>query len=257
MSFQIKNTSKRIETFQQGDQIVLELTFIDEDTQKPTDWSNVTEVQTAHPTIQENGFLIKKRTDTPAVKEISRYKTIADVSGTLNTKYLILHDDVGSVAFWSDNGDSGSAEPSHGADRSVEITTFADNDNADTIATKLAAAVDGDAKFSAIVDPQNSDQVVITSSVAGDRTDGDAGTFGFTFSIDTQGADEIDGGVETPANGDLKITIPPSETIDLKVQPRTTLDVIIDFPSPVGRTTFEIEDAYEITSRDYDLPAPA
>ena len=172
-------------------------------------------------------------------------------------KFIILFDDAGSVAFFSDNNNSGSAEPNHGADRSVRITTINDNDNVNTISSKFAVAINSDAKFSAAIDPDNLNQFTVTDLNPGVRTNGNAGDSGFTFSVDQEGSNFIDGGVEIPQYGDMTITIKPDQSIDLQVDSRTTMDVIIDFPQPKGRTTFEIEDAYEITSRDYDLPAPA
>ena len=42
------------------------------------------------------------------------------------------------------------------------------------------------------------------------------------------------------------------------VNPSDDMDVTVDFAAAQGgRTTFQIDDAYEITTRDYDLPIPA
>src|SRR3972149_3680883 len=80
-------------------------------------------------------------------KSLAQRQTItcvADVGGSLNGAYFILKDEAGAVAFWFDHGDGGAPEPLHGADRSVEITTVADNDIADDVALKVSAAIDAD-----------------------------------------------------------------------------------------------------------------
>lgn len=118
------------------------------------------------------------------VAEVTSITTVADVAASLDGKYFILYDDVGSVAFWFDVDNNGTAEPSHGATRSVEITTVVTGDSAATVATAVQGAVDADAKFSASV---NSATVTVTASATGYRTDGTANTSGFTVSVTTQG----------------------------------------------------------------------
>ena len=77
-----------------------------------------------------------------------------DGAGTLHEKYFILYeggdesDD--SVAFWYDVG-TGGVEPSHGADRSVEITTVSASDSANTVASATSTAVNADSAFSTSV----------------------------------------------------------------------------------------------------------
>lgn len=126
--------------------------------------------------------------DVEAAKEVTRIKTL-DATGVDGT-YVLLHDSAGSVAFWFDVDDSGTLEPAHGADRSVEVTTVATGDSAATVAAKLAAVIAGDAAYdSATI--ENIDEIVATDAVAEDRTDATAGTSGFTVTVDTQGVTEV------------------------------------------------------------------
>src|SRR5690606_36550958 len=99
--------------------------------------------------------------------------------------------------------DSGTAEPAHGADRSVEITTNVTDDDADTVATKIAAAIDGDAGFAAPAPAAN--VIEVTNAVAGDVTDATAETSGFTMTVTTQGED-ADSGLDTDYEATLAIT---------------------------------------------------
>jgi len=125
---------------------------------------------------------------TPAVAEVTSITTVADTAGSLDGVYFILHDDAGSVAFWIDVDNSGTVEPAHGANRSVEITSINTNDDEFSVAQKVAAAIDGDSNFSA---SETSNVVTATAALGGARTDASAETSGFVVSVSTQGADAI------------------------------------------------------------------
>lgn len=105
------------------------------------------------------------------------FTAVADVSDSLDGTYFILSDTDGTVAFWIDTDNSGTAEPSHGADRAVEITTIATDDSAGTVATKVAAAVNGDSKFTSSAD---STTVTVTHVDIEPLDVGTAGDSGFT-----------------------------------------------------------------------------
>ena len=144
--------------------------------------------------------------------------TVADSSGSLDGTFITLSESAGSVSFWSDNGDSGTTIPAgaSAADRAVEITTFADDDSASTIATKLAAAIDADGSFSAsAVD----DVVTVTASAVGDFADWADGDMGFSFSQAQEGG-SIDLGL---LDGDVEVSF-EEETFEVMAhQTGTTL----------------------------------
>ncbi len=77
--------------------------------------------------------------------------TVADVAGSLDQKYFVLADEVGTVGFWIDVDNGGGSAPAGAlaAARQVEITTVATGDSAATVATKVAAAISADSKFTA------------------------------------------------------------------------------------------------------------
>ena len=120
-----------------------------------------------------------------AINEIADITTVADVTSSLDGKYFTLYDSDESVSFWIDVDNNGTAEPSHGSDRSVEITTIVEDDDADTVASKIQAVINGDADFSATV---STNVITVTDVATGSRTDGSAGTSGFTVNTTAQGA---------------------------------------------------------------------
>jgi len=134
-------------------------------------------------------YVFDSNPDIPGVAEVTKVTCVADVAGSLDGTYFIMSDDAGTVAFWFDHGDSGTPEPAHGADRAVEITTVTADDDADTVAGFVQAAIDADSKFGATV---SGPDVTVTDASTGDRTDAVAGTSGFTMLVTTQGVDEVD-----------------------------------------------------------------
>lgn len=125
---------------------------------------------------------------TPAIAEEVSITTVADTAGSLDAKYFVLYDSVGSVAFWIDIDNSGSVEPVHGAARSVEVTTINTNDDEFNVANKLQVAINDDSEFSASV---NSNVVTVVYAVGGDVTDANAGDSGFVVAVGVQGVDAI------------------------------------------------------------------
>lgn len=131
------------------------------------------------------------------VAEVTEIECVADASDSLNQTSFLLHDDVGSVAFWFDTDDSGSTIPTdaNAADRAVEITTVNTDDDAETVASKVAVAINADSKFSAVVDSEDATKVIVTASTVGEKTDATDGeddeATGFTFTVLTQGIDSV------------------------------------------------------------------
>ena len=125
--------------------------------------------------------------DVEGVAQVTRVTTID--STTLDGKYFILHDAGGSVAVWYDIDNSGTAEPVHGAIRSIEVSTVVTGDTADQVAVKTAAAIAADAGFSATV--QSGNQVVVVDASTGARGTPTVGSSGFTVVLEEAGVAEI------------------------------------------------------------------
>jgi len=125
--------------------------------------------------------------DPTSVKEVSTITTIADVADSLDGTYFVIYDDVGSVGVWFDVDNSGTTIPSGASacDRAIEITTVNTNDSANTVATKVAAALDADSKFVAVA---ATNVATVTDANYGARTDITAGDTGFSVAVTTQGA---------------------------------------------------------------------
>jgi len=125
-----------------------------------------------------------------SVKEITSIITVADVAGSLDGTYFVLQDDAGSVAFWIDVDDSGTAEPAHGADRPVEITTVTTGMSAADVGTAVYNAIIGDSKFEAGSDDL-AGNLLVQSSTYGVKTDGVDGDTGFTITESVPGVDSV------------------------------------------------------------------
>lgn len=106
----------------------------------------------------------------------------ADVS--LDGKYFIVYDDVGSVAVWFDVGNNGTPEPFHGADRSIRCGLINYGDSAATVAAAIATTVNPDTKFNATA---LSNVVTITTTFNANTTNASIGTSGFSVIV-TDGA---------------------------------------------------------------------
>lgn len=98
-----------------------------------------------------NSIQVKIEEASNSVQHAGTITTVADSGGSLDQKYFILADEVGTVGFWIDVDDGGGSAPAGAlaAARQVEITTIATGDSANDVATKVAAAIEADSKFSA------------------------------------------------------------------------------------------------------------
>lgn len=137
---------------------------------------------------------------TAAQPEISSVTTIADVVGTncvhtvttvgagaLNGTYFILPDINGTVAFWYDVNNAGTPEPTHGASRSIKISTVLNTDNANAVASKTTSYIDNDNQYSATV---LNNVITVTNSARKLLAAGNAGTSGFTVVRTVAGSDD-------------------------------------------------------------------
>ena len=108
------------------------------------------------------------------------------VDSSLDGKYFTLQDGAGSVAFWIDVDNDGTAAPVHGADRAVEITTISTGDVIGTVGTAVYTAVVADSKFEAGSDDL-AGNLTIQNAEFGPRAAASAGTSGFTVGENTAG----------------------------------------------------------------------
>lgn len=129
------------------------------------------------------------------VAEVTRITVPSSMVGAdLHQKGFLIHDEVGSVDVWFDVDNAGGTEPTNlnaaGA-RAIEVSTVSAADDASEIAAALAAALDADAKFLAVVDPQDPESVLVTASLVGLRTDASDGltteASGLEIEVETQG----------------------------------------------------------------------
>ena len=120
--------------------------------------------------------------------KVEKLDCVADVSGSLDGTDFTLYDADGSVGVWIDIDDSGTTIPAQAsnADRAIEVTGISTDDSAEDVATAIAAALDGDSKFTAVA---SGDDVVITHEDSGTLTDAADGTpaTGFSFSVEGEG----------------------------------------------------------------------
>ncbi len=87
-----------------------------------------------------NGFEVFNQT-----KDRQRVKCAADVGESLDETFITLFDETGTVAYWFAIDDNpGAQEPSHGADRSVKVSTVSLDDDVTTVRNKLKAQVELD-----------------------------------------------------------------------------------------------------------------
>lgn len=112
--------------------------------------------------------------------EITSITTVADVAGSLDGDYFLLHDSGGSVGVWFDVDDNGTVIPAGAAaaTRAIEITTVVTGDSANTVATKVAAILNADAQYTATA---TTNVITVTDVATGLRDIPLAATSGFTI----------------------------------------------------------------------------
>ena len=126
--------------------------------------------------------------------ETGTVTTVADVSDSLNLKYLTLDGNSGTWTIWIDVDDSGSVEPAHGMTNSAEIISIVTDDTAASVALAIFTDLSADTAFledftvtyDALTDD---DFLTITDNFTGTRTNlADTGTTGFTVATTQEGA---------------------------------------------------------------------
>lgn len=141
------------------------------------------------------GDLQRLRLNSEGKLETSTVQTVADTSASLDGTYFTLEGNSGTWAPWIDVDNSGTAEPAHGADSSVEITSIATDGTAAENAAAIYADLIANSAFMADFDvayDAATDLITITDKHTGTRTDiadgaGGAAT-GFTLATTQQGA---------------------------------------------------------------------
>jgi hypothetical protein len=137
------------------------------------------------------------------LQEITRIIATRDEFSSLDGKYFVLYDDVGSVAFWIDVDDSGTTIPAgaSGANRAIEITTIVENDDPNAVASKIQAVIDADSKFSAVV---SDNRITVTDATIGPRSDAEEQDSTFTIDVLQQGRDTDATGLVDISNTAIK-----------------------------------------------------
>jgi hypothetical protein len=126
--------------------------------------------------------------------EVTTITAVADDSDSLDGTSFLLSDQAGTVGFWIDTDNSGTTIPTgaNAADRAVEITTIATDDDDETVATKVAAAINADSEFSASADGAVVTVTAADGGAVADAEDAAGGeATGFTFAVATQGVDPV------------------------------------------------------------------
>jgi len=104
-------------------------------------------------------------------------------NNSIDGKYFLLNDQDGSVAVWYDVDDNGTAEPFHGADRSIKVAGVTSGMSAINVASATVQAINFDASFSASNVLGTSNIITIVAANNGNLVNAAAGTSGFSVTI--------------------------------------------------------------------------
>lgn len=121
--------------------------------------------------------------DVPAIAEVTSVVCVADVAGSLNSKYFLLNTTTTGYYVWLNVGGLG-IDPAVVGRTGVEVAVATDA-TAAQVALAVQTAVDLLAGFVATV---LSATITITNAVAGVVSDATAGDSGFAVTVTTQGA---------------------------------------------------------------------
>lgn len=135
--------------------------------------------------------------------------TVADVSSSLNNKYITFSSTTEDFYAWFNVGAAGT-DPAPAGKTEIEVAISA-NATAAAVATALAAAIDAHAEFHAVVSPCSPTKVLVQVKIAGAVTDAanaaGMSSPGFTVTTERQGAKLevgfIDGDIEVGLTEDL------------------------------------------------------
>jgi uncharacterized phage protein gp47/JayE len=134
--------------------------------------------------MAQNGPVASPIDGTPATTFVFAVSPgTADVS--LDGKYIIIHDDIGSVAVWFDVGNDGTSEPFHGADRSIRCGLINYGDSASVVAAAIATIVNAQIKFNASA---LGNQLTITTTFNANTPSANVGTSTFPSVVITNGS---------------------------------------------------------------------
>ena len=123
---------------------------------------------------------------TAAQAEVTYVECVADVADSLDETYFVLFDGTATYAVWMDAAEDNTFTADPSLDNSIEVD-FATNATAATVAAAVASAVNGDAKFTAAVDPASSARVKITTADSEAHSDAYDVDTNFRVYLDTQG----------------------------------------------------------------------
>jgi hypothetical protein len=139
---------------------------------------------------------------TSGTAEVTSITTVADDSDSLDGTYFLIYDDAGSVGVWIDTDDSGTTAPAgaSGADRALEVATIATDDDADTVASKIATVLNNDSKFTASA---TGSVITCTASTVGTKTDASDGDTGFSIAVVVEGVPAVIEGTFTLEAGQI------------------------------------------------------
>lgn len=162
------------------------------DFSNPTNWSDIAG---SSATIAGAGVLSIPKIDvsyrwlqcvtTTTVAGVQTITTVADVAGSLNSKYFFINAGASGIAYyvWMDNG--AGVDPAIAGKTGVQVT-YTNGDTANTIADLVAAALDALAGF---VAPNPAANVIsVTNAAAGSfvlAVDSVAAPTGFSFALVT------------------------------------------------------------------------
>jgi hypothetical protein len=122
--------------------------------------------------------------------------TTTGITGLPGGSYFVLEDQNGTVAVWFDI--DGESEPPHGADRSIQVSTIAQGDSANTVASALNSVINADAEYSSSVATNTVTITDVTNGVRADAIDGST-PYATSLSITTT-TQGVDDGVEDVIN---------------------------------------------------------
>lgn len=163
-------------------------------------------------------------------------------SGTNNSsyagKYLIIHDQNGSVSVWFDVGNQGINEPFDGANRGIRVSSFNAGASANTVASAIQQAVNADSAFTASV---IGNVVTINNNVDGNLSGGTppigVGTLGAFVTVST-----VNGSLPAPESisNPAGITIfPLTGTSTLNISTTMNASTVMS-ATPVGSSSLTI-----------------
>lgn len=132
-----------------------------------------------------NNIQVKIEEASSSRQEKHTITCVADVAASLDEKYFVIRDEVGTVGVYLDIANDGGTPPTTGAARDIEVSTIAEGATAAQVATAIAATLEADSKFTATA-VGTTVYVTCVAYAPGVGTIGN-GTSGFTVTQTTLG----------------------------------------------------------------------